>query len=489
MESLVLRPTAAFGDNGRAPSSQRQQAHAILPVWVWVGVTALCIYGTSTPNPTLTVLAIIILVACMQLLWRRGEPPVLVFALGMQWLQAAGSIFYSNSYGLSLEQAAGGSWEYEEATFLSLIAVLVLAIGMRLSLLGAKKADPERLTSEALRVNVTQAFVLYLITFFIASTASFAGWFFPSVTQLILALAVLKWIGVYILAYSVLEQRKGYFFLSVCVLLEVATGLISYFSTFKSVFFVVVIAALTSPLALKGRRLGLTLGLASIVFCFGIVWTAIKQDYREFLNGGENQQIVTVTAEESADRLADLISKLNWRDISDGMDTMILRVSYTQFFAQAMVNVPTSIPFENGQLWSEAVEHILTPRLFFPNKGIVDDSERTRLYTGVEVAGYDQGTSIGIGYVAESYIDFGPTMMFLPILLLGAFFGGIYRFFMTRAKEPLLASAVGASILIFQAYTIETSNIKILGGIVTELLVLTPLYFALRRPVMQAIRR
>jgi hypothetical protein len=147
------------------------------------------------------------------------------------------------------------------------------------------------------------------------------------------------------------------------------------------------------------------------------------------------------------------------------------------------------MPFEEGLLWGEALEHIVTPRLFFPDKRVIDDSERTRLYTGIDVAGIEQGTSIGLGYVAESYIDFGPTFMFFPILLLGMFFGGIYRFFMTRSKERLLGSALGASILIFQAYTIETSNIKIVGGTVTQLLVLTPLYFAIGGAVMRAITR
>ena len=356
------------------------RSYAILPAWVWVCVGGLCIYGTFTPNPTWTVSSILILVACVQLLWRRGEPPILVFACGMQWLQAAGSIFYSNSYGLSLTQAAGGTTQYEEATVLSLISVLALALGMRVSLIRAPLSDPARLEQEGRAISVPQAFFLYLVTYVIASIATVLGWYFPSVTQLILALAALKWVGIFILTLAVLEQKRAYGYLVGCMLLEVGTGLISYFSTFKSVFFVIVVVALTSPMALKGRRLALTLTIATFVFCMGIVWTAIKQDYREFLNAGTNQQVVEVTAGESVDRLADLVSKLNWDDISDGLDAMILRVSYTQFFAQAIANVPTSMPFEGGALWFEAIEHVVTPRLFFPDKRTIDDSDRTRAY-------------------------------------------------------------------------------------------------------------
>src|SRR5207253_10963693 len=132
------------------------------------------------------------------------------------------------------------------------------------------------------------------------------------------------------------------------------SGFLTYFSAFKSVFFILLVVAPASPLALKRRRLALTLVIAATVFCLGIVWTAIKQDYREFLNAGTNEQVVNVTAVESVDRLTDLVAKLNWQDISDGLDALILRVSYTQFFAQAMINVPTAIPYEGGKLWTEA---------------------------------------------------------------------------------------------------------------------------------------
>src|SRR3954464_4229495 len=107
---------------GIAPKP-RSKSYLLLPAWVWIAVAAVCVRGLFTPNPTLTVLAVLILVACVQLLWREGEPPVLVFACGMQWLQAAGSIFYSNSYDMTLEQAAGGSWQYSQATLLSLIGI------------------------------------------------------------------------------------------------------------------------------------------------------------------------------------------------------------------------------------------------------------------------------------------------------------------------------------------------------------------------------
>src|SRR5439155_12788367 len=146
------------------------------------------------------------------------------------------------------------------------------------------------------------------------------------------------------------------------------------------------------------------------------------------------------------------------------------------FFALTLMHVPDSVPYEHGSLWLGALKHIVTPRLFFPEKETISDSDRTMLYTGVRVATEEQGTSIGIGYVAESYVDFGPIGMFAPILLLGIFYGLIYRLLVIHSRSKLISTAIASAILIFGAYTIETSNIKIVGGIVTALLVIGTIY-------------
>ena len=88
------------------------------------------------------------------------------------------------------------------------------------------------------------------------------------------------------------------------------------------------------------------------------------------------------------------------------------------------------------------------------------------------MAGEEQGASIGIGYMAESYIDFGPFLMFVPIFLLGAFYGLTYRMFAFGRTKVALGMATASSIIIFSAYHIETSNIKLVGGNTMALLVL-----------------
>jgi hypothetical protein len=279
-----------------------------------------------------------------------------------------------------------------------------------------------------------------------------------------------------------MEQRRGYVFIAAAVAVELGVGLLGFFAGFKSVFFVVLIVALTSPFALKGKRLALSGAVIATVFVLGVIWSSIKGQYREFLNQGSGQQEVVVSVEESATKLTDLVTNFTWDNFIDGLETMILRIGYVKFFALTLANVPDNVPYERGALWFGAVKHVLTPRLFFPEKEAISDSDRTMLYSGVRVASAEQGTSIGIGYVAESYVDFGPRWMFAPIFLLGLFYGLIYRVFVVRARFKLLCTAIASAILIFGAYAIETSNIKIVGGNVTVILVMTALYFVFRRP-------
>ena len=133
--------------------------------------------------------------------------------------------------------------------------------------------------------------------------------------------------------------------------------------------------------------------------------------------------------------------------------------------------------------------HVLTPRFLFPDKPALDDSERTRLYTGVQVAGTETGTSIGIGYVGESYVDYGPVGMFAPIFLLGLFYGLINRFFLTRTKYKILGAALAVSVLIFNAYEIETSNIKLVGGVVSVALVSVVIYNLCGRTIANFLKQ
>jgi hypothetical protein len=431
--------------------------------------------GYFTANGLVTSAAFAVLPLLTFLLWRGGEPPVLLFGCIFQWMQATAAIFYTNHLGVTLEQAFG-SYELEIATWLSIFAVVALAVGIRLGFMGAARSQGATLEADAAKIDVRKVAVLYAVSVVVSGVLSAAAWRLPSITQILLAAASVKWAIVFILCYSVFHQRAGYGFLIGCVGLEFAMGLFGIYANFKSVFFVLLVAALSSPQALRGRRLAATAACFVILFFLGVVWTAVKMDYRTFLADETSGPEDTIPIERKFEKLGDLVESVSWENFTDGMDGLVLRVSYVNFFALAVENVPARVPYENGELWKDSVMHMLTPRFLFPDKPALDDSERTRVYTGVNVAGSESGTSIGIGYVGESYIDFGPIGMFVPILVLGVLYGLIDRFFITRARHKLLGASFAVSVLVFNAYAMESSNIKLLGGVVGAALVSLIIY-------------
>src|SRR5437764_6418102 len=112
------------------PSSQpRLRAWQSVPVWMWVVFAGMGILGLFSVNPTLLLSSLLLLPIFVKLLWRRGEPPVLLFACFMQWLQVTAIVFYASFYHFSLSVGLGLP-EYERAIWLGLGSLVALALGM-----------------------------------------------------------------------------------------------------------------------------------------------------------------------------------------------------------------------------------------------------------------------------------------------------------------------------------------------------------------------
>jgi hypothetical protein len=436
------------------------------------GAIALFVLALASANPLLTIGSLVLLALLVRLLWRPGEPPVLLFAMGYHWMQASILVLYADVDGRHLDTLGYGA-QVETATWLTLAGVLVVALGMRL---GAGRSYGE--TARASVVTITSLLSVHRL--FAASLAGIAlsmlairyAYVIPALAQPILALTLLRWVVEYLLAYTVLAQHRGFGLLAVVFLVEVGIGFLGFFSNFKTVMIVMLLAALASPGALRGvrRRTAILLGL--VVLALGIVWTGVKAEYRDFLNQGSGQQVVLVPVPERVDKLAELVGDLSPERLGDSIVALVERVTYVYYFGQAMETVPKDLPYERGMLWREAITGALLPRLVNPSKRVIDDSERTSYYTGNRVAGAEEGTSISLGYVAESYIDFGPVGMMAPLLLWGVFVGWLYRILVRTTRYPLVGYGSGTVLVALGASALEQSNLKMVGAILLGFIVL-----------------
>jgi hypothetical protein len=438
---LGLKPLAAFG--------------------IAAGVLSL-----AAPNTLLTLASLAALFVIVALLWRPGEPPVLLLAMLYHWVQACVLTFDVNLRGLTLEEALH-SPTIDRAAWYTLIGVLVVTCGIWF---GAKQ-NTAPTTHAAVEANTVQFSIRRLAigsfaAILLANAMTPLAFSVSALTQPILALANYHWVVVYLFTFTVLSRRRGYGALLALFLVELFIGFMGYFSGFKTVILIMLIAALATPNALKGLRFRMAAGLGAMVLGLALVWTAIKKDYRLFLNQGSGNQVVLVPVEQRVAKLRELVGGLTARKLGESMQALSERLTYVSYFGEVIQIVPGSIAHEGGKLWWEAVEHCLFPRFLNPDKRAINDSERTSFYTGGYVAGVQDGTSISLGYIAESYIDFGPVFMALPLFLWGWFLGWAFRVFVRYTPFPVLGYANATVLILLNAAALETSNVKMVAATV-----------------------
>ncbi len=450
------------------PAAAKRRPRGVLP---WA-IPSLVLAGLAllSPNPGLTAAAFGALAVALPLTWRAGEPPVLLFAVSYQWLQVSMKVFHANFLGVSV-----GSMDFfartEFVTWLSLGGLLVLAAGMRLATVGLKASGPNAAADELSSFSLERLWIFYA-AFLAGKEVIYAvAWRATGLTQALLALAGLRWFFFFLFAFGVFTRRRRYDLLGLAVLLEVLLGFTGFFSAFKEIFFVLLIAYLTARPRF-GARTGLTVaGFIAAVMTLGVLWMTVRGDYRTYVNQGERTQAVRIELVDRAGHMLSMLTEIDRPALEGGLELLAERMAYVDYFAVAALHVPSRLPYEDGALWGAAIEHVLKPRIFFPDKLVLlSDSELTMKYTGLGLASGAEGTSISLGYFAESYIDFGPWGMMVPIFLVGMIWGLMYRYFLSRPIAATYAFAAAVTVLM-GANQFEIHSVKLVGGLLTTFLV------------------
>ena len=148
---------------GAPPDVQPERGHLALrrlPLLLVLPILGACF----TANPMLTVLCIVVATLLPLILWRAGEPPVLLFCLAVQLLQVSTVLLYADFAQANLVAAFGGS-ELQMAVGLGLVGLVVLALGVRVGMGRRKREISDQAESEALQIPVPTALALYLASF------------------------------------------------------------------------------------------------------------------------------------------------------------------------------------------------------------------------------------------------------------------------------------------------------------------------------------
>jgi len=437
-------------------------------------------------NAVLTFAALVVALLLVTLLWRLHELPVLLFVAGVQWLQASMKIFHADLLGVAVEDLSEFPGDYVLATVLSLSGVLVFAIGIAIGRGRIQSGNIDLTLEQARRYSSDKLWWAYLASVAACSIILAAAWLFPGLTQPLLVVARIKFAFLAALAFVVCATDHGYRYVIVALIIEMVIGISGFFAEYKTAIYVLSLVFLSARRTSPTVRLSALAGLVILGITTSVVWTAVKGEYRDYVSEGTGQQAVTRSWTDRMDKLVDEVDNLNLQNLAEATDTLATRIAYVDYFAATLINVPNYEPHTDGTFLLDSLVHLVTPRLLFPDKVSLSDNEVVLTYAGIPISESGTGTSIGLGYLGELYVDFGPIGMFIPVLGLGYIVGWIFQYVMREHRIPRFANYGLIIVVLLPASQLEISLIKMLGSIVTSFLVVVVLqrhfgdYFASR---------
>ncbi len=296
-------------------------------------------------------------------------------------------------------------------------------------------------------------------------------------TQLFLGIANVKNAGLFVLVYWCLTRKRMYGALIGVVGFEILLGMSGFFADFKNVILTVFVAAIAARPRIRAVDILIVSFAAFIAVGVAIFWSAIKPEYRLFLNQGSGAQEVARPLGERLSYLLQRTSQFGADDAAMGFEALVNRHGYTEFLGLVMAYVPATRPHEGGQLTQRVVFHILVPRIVWANKPpLPHDTDVMAEYTGLPNV-WGSETSISIGHLGELYIDFGYIGGLCAMLFIGYMSGYAYRKLQFNRKMPSLISAgLGMMVTLPLAY-FGTAYIKLMGSFVMAVI----MAFAIQR--------
>lgn len=433
---------------------------------------AAIIGSLLTQNPIKSTCALLLVPFLLKFSWRIGEPPFLFFGLLWQWISINLKVFYANALGLPFDSPDLHEFpaNIEQAYWLSQIGLIVFTIGLHLLQRKTPLLRINNLIAELTSYSPIKIILLYVFISIFLLNYSQAFFRFPGFTQFLFQIANLKW-GLFFLffisSFIIDKSYRPVFF--VIMFIEILLGFSGYFSAFKEflIFFLIFYFGLT--IKINYKQLTMVLPLVAFAIYLGLTWTAVKQDYRLFLDGGARNQNVIVSRSEALSKFFELYQEIETIDLNEALRPIIDRISYIDYFSACLDYVPSFLPYQGGKVSIQALTHIITPRLFFPQKRIVSDTEHLNQYTGLGI-NRQGGGSFSLGYTADGYIDFGPFLMFAPILGLGLFVGFMFHF-VVKLSPNIVWAFVFAIPLYYYTNVYGKWTLKIIGQGVVYLIV------------------
>jgi len=418
----------------------------------------------------ISALAIVVLWAIWRFLPKMEGPPVMKLALTFQWAQVTIAVLYC---GITRRRIPQMDIDYHPAMLMGLGCLLALVLGLRLGSRMVPLLQADSIRRSILPVGWHGLALLYFAAAIVTGAVRELAWTYPGLTQAVYALTLIRLCVLFLVFRRLCHPFPRFGWIGAVLAIEVAVGFTGYFANFREPVLLAIVAVLEVFNRRKGSHWLAAGGLAVGAMFLGFLWLGIRTEYRKQFNADEAFANSRVVRAQRITQLADEWAGKGMAERLENLDLLVSRLWTVYYPSLAINRVPEFVPHENGNLMWASIQHVMSPRLFFPDKAnMLSDSMLVRRFSGVWVHGDERATSIAFGYFAESYIDFGIPGMFIPILLFGMLVGaalrGVMRLIRCREAGIVLVTVLAWSSL----YLFERSWTKMLGDTLTNLVFL-----------------
>ena len=447
-----------------------------LPAGLAVAIAAGAVLGAVSATWVATA-GILVLWMIWYLLYEPGEGVVLPVAMTFQWLQVTIGLYYTRIFGRTIQ------WEQDVQTdamvILGLACVTALTVGVRIGRGPPTRTPPSGPTiADQSPASVLTILLVYAVLVAAADAISQFAWSMGSLAQLFLSFTLVRFVFFYMLVAKIGRLRWAPLWITLLMACEVGVGITGYFARFRESFVIAFLALFGSIRVFRPRHLAALGLLAVMAVAVAWLWTGVKKAYRMdyAASATRHERMLRIRA------LSDTWLGNRQQSILESGDHLVDRIWSVEYQAHALKRVPTAVPHEDGRLILGALSHVFVPRAFFPDKSPpVHSSDLVRKYSGVWVAGEEDSVSIAFGYAAESYVDFGVPLMFVPIFVFGFLAGFAFRWLRGLLRDPLLRAAAVTTLFWVSLYLYERSWARLLGLSTTWLIGLGIIVFVLDR--------
>ena len=420
----------------------------------------------------LPVLSLLTLWLCIKLTMTNDRVYALPLALTFHWTQTSLGVFYNGLTGREVPAIYGSN--YRPMVLLALGCCLALAAGIRVGLLTRKAPDPS-VPRPGFAFGYSLLVTCYVGSIFVEGSLLQIAPYYPTFRQIITTLDTARLGVLFLLLRRLCSPKPRWSLIATVVGIEVVLGMTGFFAGFREPIVLAALAVM-EVFDRKNRQHWVAVCVATVgALMLGLIWMGIRGQYRR-----EYTELDQFGQSRSAriNRVRDLATSFlnaNPEDMWGTADALVERMWAIYYPALALERVPKLLPHTDGAIVGAALTHIVTPRIFFPDKPeLPSDSDSVRKYSNVHVAGRENNTSIAFGYSIESYIDFGVPLMFLPVFAFGLFIGAAYALFRALIWHRELFVAFATVAFWLSVYLFERSWATMLGSTMSLMIYLGP---------------